>query len=368
MPIKTESTGESQYWYVMRHLEPSVIEKQLRLENDERFSNGRPPLHYIIPFRYLTKVAPLRKTDDAENAPGGSVPDKQDEDIEANNSLREHMHDFVFIMASETEISELLHREWNRSGRLHLRHYRTHYGTPIRIGEEEMRPLIQLFVMQHQRYAFTPYDAGITASEQVHIMSGIFKDYEASVIEVHHTADGVNLTLGIPVFNSEAMLKLYDYPASEVQVVGRMENLLEPCFVQTVETDLLDILRRRIMHRDTVETRQQALDKLSSYGILHYLKFDDGAVHNHFQALMLLCATLRRDKPMRDILISRVGQMLQSVEAPASDEEAFLLAILFVATRKVDYCRTARQYCQTHNVTSQSLKRIMPLVKKMSLR
>ena len=83
---------------------------------------------------------------------------------------------------------------------------------------------------------------------------------------------------------------------------------------------------------------------------------------------MLLCATLRRDKPMRDILISRVGQMLQSVEAPASDEEAFLLAILFVATRKVDYCRTARQYCQTHNVTSQSLKRIMPLVKKMSLR
>lgn len=360
------TADDTQYWYVMTHLEPSLADRLLQSENARRLWLGRPAILYMIPFRYLVKAGIEESWEDEE----GKSRERQQAIREAddNNSLRDSLHSFVFVKATEGEITELTGMDWNRQGRLHLYHYRTKSGTPIRVSQEEMRPFILFFIRQRQRFSFTSYGEEVSANETVHVRRGVFRNRKASVLEVHHTADGISLTLGIPLFRDEVMMKLYDCPLSDVEVPSRMEHLFEPQFVRTLEADLLGILRRRVLHRDTDETRREDVDKLNTYSILHYLKFEDTATHNHFQTLMLLCAVLRRDRQAREALIPTVRGMMDSPMAPATDEEAFRLAVLFFATKDVTHRKTLREYGQTHTVTSPSLSAIMPLVKKMRLR
>ena len=360
------TTADNHYWYVMTHLEPSLIDRQLQSENAERLRNGQATILYVIPFLYMVK-ANVEKG--LENEGQGAQESLQSmKDADDNNSLRNSLHNFVFIKATEDEITDLIGREWNRLGRLHLYHYRTKSGSPIKVSQEEMQPLLNFFIEQHQRFSFTPYSEDIAANETVYIKRGIFKDYKASVIEIHHQADGISLTLGIPLFNSEVMMKLYDYSVSDVEIQGQMEHLFEPQFVKVLESDLFDILRRRVLHRNTDKTFREDMKTLNTYSILHYLKFDDSATHDHFQALLLLCATLRNDSQMKSILIPVVKKMAGEANPPTTDEAAFYTAILFFATKHVDYRRAVREYCQTVAVTSESLAAIMPLVKKMRVR
>lgn len=357
---------DTQYWYVMTHLEPSLIDRQLQVENAERFRKGQATILYVVPFLYMVKARVEIGLEEEEK----SAPERlhSTKDVNDNNSLRGYLHNFVFIKATKDEITELTSRNWNRQGRLHLYHYRTRAGSPIKVCQEEMQPLLNFFIEQHQRFSFTPYSEEIAANEMVYIKRGIFKNYKASVIEIHHLADGISLTLGIPLFNSEVMMKLYDYPVSDVEVRGQMEHVFEPQFVKAFESDLLDILRRRVLHRNTDATFCEDMKKLNTYSILHYLKFGDSVTHNHFQALMLLCATLRNDRQAKENLIPAIREMVSNMDRPATDEEAFYMSILFFATKSVDYRRIVRDYCQTATVASDSLSSIMPLVKKIRLR
>ena len=356
------SADDIQYWYVMTHLEPSLIDRQLQLENAERFRKGQSTFLYVIPFLYMVKAS-VEKGLEEDGLQSQAVKDAAD-----NNSLRNSLYSFVFIKATKDDITELTDRDWNRQGRLHLYHYRTKSGSPIKASQEEMQPLLSFFIEQHQRFSFTPYSEDIAANETVYIKRGIFKDYKASVIEVHHQASGISLTLGIPLFNSEVMMKLYDCPVSDVELRGQLEHILEPQFVRVLESDLLSILRRRVLHRNTDETFREDMEKLNAYSILHYLKFDDCATHDHFQALLLLCATLRGDRQMKSVLVPAVKRRLGDMSLPATDEEAFCMAILFLATKDIDYRRIVREYCQATVITSESLSAVMPLVKKLRVR
>lgn len=350
---------DRQYWYVMTHLEPALIDRQLQLENADRLSRGESALLYVIPFLYMLKAG-VGKGADEEVADGKAAAE--------NNSLRSSLHGFVFIKATPSEIRELTGREWNRQGRLHLYHYRTKSGLPIRACQEEMQPLLSFFIEQHQRFSFTPYGEELSSNETVYIRRGIFKDYRATVLEVRHLGSGVSLTLGIPLFNSEVLMKLYDYPVSEVEVPGRMEHLFEPQFVSAFESDLLGILRRRVLRHGSADMLREDLDRLNTYSLLHSLRFTDSATHAHFQSLLLLCATLRNDVRMKSRLIPSVMKTAGESGPPTTDESAFCMAVLFIATRSVDYRRMVRDYCRTTAVTSESLASIMPLVKKMRVR
>lgn len=367
MPINNEHTADNkQYWYVMQHLDPSIIDRQLTIENEQRSKDGRQALVHIIPFRYLKKATIDRWLADKEDK------DKREkakvQAIADYNNLREYLHDFVFIKASKQEINSLTQSDWNRTGRLHLHHYRTHGGHPIRISDDEMRPLNQLFIEQHQRFSFVPWHEDMSKMETVHIKRGLFANCEANVMELHYTAKGIRLTLGIPVFLGEQNLKLFDCDASDIEVPGRMEHLFNPHFVKSIAENLLDILRRRIMDRDTPEHRLEDQKLLNDYMLFHYLKFDDTAVRNRFQALLLLAASLRRDTQEKKTLIPLVKQMISNPLQPTNEEETFLLAILFEATRDKEYREACKSYCQSHQVQNHALLHLMTIIKRITLR
>ena len=344
------------YWYLMLHLEPQLIDKLLKAENEQRAKDGsRQPVFYLIPFLYLERATP----------PLGSSSDEADD----NNSLRSILHNFVFIKSSKDEIDRLLYSEWNRSGRLHLHYCRASDGQPIRLTEKELTPFIALFVEHRQRFSFRPYGQDTLAQRTVHIKRGLFKDYQAEVIRIIHTADGIKLTLGIPVFNNEFTLELHECADTDVDILGgQADKLFEPYFIEGMERELFSILRRTVFRRYTDETRSQDQKRLDSYSIFNYLKFDDTVKQTHFQTLMLLCATLRRDQEAKATLIRELRSLLRHPDTPLTDEEAFVTAVLFVATRKGPLRKAAKEYCQTHEVTSQALVQLMPLIKEIRTR
>lgn len=369
MLIPIKQNKEIEYWYVMLHLEPQLIEKLLKAENEVRVKeDSKEPFVFLIPFQFLERAI-SNKTFVPESEGKQQGDGKTPDEVAENNSLRNLLHNFVFIKSTRHEIDKLLDCEWNRSGRLHLHYLRTRDGVPIRLTEKEMSPFISLIVEHRQRFSFRPFGKDTLQQRTVHIKKGLFKDYQASVQEVTQTQDGYKLTLAIPVFNNEFMLTLYECADTDVDIPGgQIDQVLEPYFIQGMEKELFSILRRRIFRRETEQTHRQDQKRLDSYSIFNYLKFDDITKQTHFQALLLLCATLRRDKDNKATLVHELASTLTNPEAPHTDEEAFVTAILFVATRKGTLRKAVKEYHQTHEVTHESLQQLMPLIKEIKTR
>ena len=362
-----EQKKKKNYWYLMSHFDPRGIDKMLKYENEERKSQGAPTFLTLIPFLHLERASEIRKTDETSRWDGEIAGDS---DVERHNRLREYLHDFVFIKSSREEIDKILDREWNRNCRLHLRYYRNHNGSPIRLTDKEMAPFITLFVKQRQRFSFRPYGKDTLQQQTVRIKRGMFKNHSASVVKVNQMADGsFRLILSIPVFGNEFSLRMYDCTDADVEVPGgELDQVFSPYFVQGMEEELLSILRRQVFRRETPQTRLQDQERLNSYSGFNYLKFDDANRQIHFQCLMLLCATLRRDKSAKDALVRDIKATIPDPLAPASDEEAFAAAVLFAATKKGMLRKAAKEYSQTHEKKQQVLKQLMPLIKGIKAR
>ena len=288
--------------------------------------------------------------------------------MKENNLLRNDFHFFVFIKATHREIEDLLRASWNTEGRQRLHHCRSHSGKPLRVRNGEMDRLIKLFVEQREKFNFVPVGSDIRLREKVQLRTGIFKDYEASVLKIKYTADGANITLGIPVFNGEYTLQMKDYTVSDIRVPARLQKFLDPSFVSVMERDLISILRHRIKGYVPNEYRAVDAEKLNTYYLLNYLEFSDAVEHRHFKTLMLFCASLRKDNSGKELLVPVVESFVNDIENPSTDEDAFALAVLFEATHNVDYRTIVKNYVKTHTVTFDPLTLMMPLIKDIRVR
>lgn len=354
---KVETVDEDREWFLMRHLDPALIDMQLRHENERRTRMGKSSLLYVIPYQYIKKA----QQDKLQN-------DRYNKEVKKNNLLRNDFHFFVFIKATRTEITELVQSPWNTFGRVRLHHCRSHAGEPLRVKHDEMDRLIKLFVEQREKFNFVPAEDDVRLKEKVQLKTGIFKDYEASVLKIKYSADGANFTLGIPVFNGEYTLQMKNYKVSDIKVPSRLQKYLDPSFVSVMECDLIEILRHRIKGYPPGADRTLDADKLNAYYLLNYLDFTDVAKHRHFKTLMLFCASLRKDKTGKEILIPVVETFVGNKNNVSTDEDAFAFAILFEATHNVDYRTLVKNYVKTHTVTLAPLTSIMPLIKGIRVR
>jgi len=353
MPQKISFDKNKVYWYVMLHPDPALIDHMLQQELAQREQNGGRQFLYIVPYKYLE-----------------SAPDARE--------LRGDLHSFVFIQTTRRDLDYLLSEDWNTKTRLRLHFMRSHSGRPIRLSEQQMSPFIALFVEHRQKYSFRPITADIAPTTLVHIRQGLFKGYDATIVQVRQRGGELRLTLSIPVFSNEVALNLFECPASDVEVPGgEVDQIFRPYFLREMELRLLDILRRRVYRRETDQTRKRDEQQLSTYALFHYLTFDDPAEHRHFQALLLLCAALGRDKALKSTLLPLIREHLPSTGEPTTDEQAFMTAILFVATRKGPLRKSLKDYCQARTTAiansnapdlSPSLRSILPLIKDISSR
>ena len=351
---KTIKDNESLRWYVMLNHHPHVLDLQLQRENARRRldrEEGLPLLEYFIPFCFLTRLS--------EKANKGQV-----ENIENVNNLRQDFHNYVFIHATRQQILHLMGSEWNNSMRSRLRYYRDRCGREVTISDTEMNTLIAVFSELRLRFSLglPVQDLGPDVKVQIR-KEGSFQGQTARIIEVKHTANGISLKLGIPMFNGLKELKLSGLTLADIQTENVTTDIIGTLFIQDRENALTDILERRVRHKETDETRYQDTTMLNNTFLYSYVTVNDPFLSACFHALMLICATLRFDRESVKILVQTVKEQLESDTAFSWETEAWLNASLYISTRDADY-RTAAKQCvrQYPNTASSALRRLISLI------
>lgn len=344
-------------WYVMLSGNPRLLEIQLQRENARRYEHQEeelPMLEYFIPYCFLT-----RQTEREESRLAA--------DIEYANSLREDFHDFAFIHATRRQIALLGDSDWNRTMRSRLCHYRDRQWREVTITEEEKDNLIAVFSEQRIRFSIGLPVADIGPDVKVQVRrKGSFEGQTARIIEVKHTADGISLKLGIPVFNGMKELTLQDFTLEDIQAEGVTEDIIGELFIRETEKTLTGILERRVKHKETDETRRQDATELNHTFLYSYVSISDRNLSAHFRALMLLCATLRFDRESVKALTESVREQMGSSAKTKAKYSPEVLAVmnfsLYIATRDADY-RTAGKECvrQHPECTTDTLRRLMSL-------
>lgn len=352
-------TSNVPVWHVMLHLAPEKIERQLQTENVERQTDGFPLLEYFIPFRFLRHAVPEKFTDHA---------DQQERDAQETNDFRDDLRNFVFIKGTPKEVEKLVISRWNREGRLHLRFYRTRSGTKILIPDREMIPFITLCSEQRQRFTIGPPLKNIQVRESVVIRRGIFKDFPATVLDVQHTAEGISLTLGIPMFSGMKTLHLPAFRTADVRLEKGTTDLLNDHFIDNVESELLAIFRQRILRRETMKHQAKNVATLNSLFHFNYLTMSDEGIHRHFRALMLLCAILRKDTYSAEAIADELASVLGDVTEPATDEQAYIMAVLYLHTRDVRLRTAVKEYRRQQPSCPESLQRLISLISRIKNR
>lgn len=346
-------------WYVMQNANPKLVDFQLKRENAlrQQAKGGKPlQLKYFIPFCFLPH------TSEKEN-------EKQVKAVEEANSLRDDLHDFVFIHATQRGIAKLLDREWNRSMRCRLYHYRDLQRKTVTISDEDMNKLISAFSERRIRFSIGIPVVNIGPDVEVQVIKdGKFKGQTARVIKVRPTTNGIFLLeLGVKMFNGRKELKLHDMTTDDVQSKESAKELVGSRLVRETEASLLGIISRRVNHKETADSQKEDAVTLNHLFLYSYLTVGDFSLNARFLSLMLICATLRYDKDSTKVILQQVEGIMQEHKDLTPDILAYLNFSLYIATRDARYRTAGKQCVQQHpsECASESLHRLMALVGRM---
>lgn len=350
----TAGNASKTYWYLMSYRDPERIDEQLKEINNARRNSGQEEIVYTIPYSYLSRI---------DNREGRK-------DISLNNSLRSYLHYFVFIKSTKTAISRLLDGEWNRRAMNRLSFRYTHSGEPMKMTDKEMQQLMAIISEYHYRFGLREFSESLLTNVKVRMKKGQFRGKVGSVMKITMTGDKTFLTIGIPVFNNEIIMEVGDIPKEDVEMIGGgVDGILTPYLIKEVEGTMIQILRRRIRHQGDDEDRKKDRDLLNTYGdIFRVMDFNDEEEEKRLLALALLNASLRGDADLKRDLIKKAEGIISNPEKISSPYEAFLLAILFVATRKGIYRKTVKEYVNASDTPMPTLRTLMPILKDINTR
>ena len=359
MPEKIH-VGIQERWWVLRHLNPQMVEMQLSRLNGQRASNGMEALVYFIPHQFAKEAVYIKDHGKAYN-----------DMVRENNDLRKALHYYLFVKATEADISALVEGEWNRTAPTRLSMCRSKSGEPLWATARDMDQLIALMSKHREMFSLEPTTDRFQVDDRVMLKTKIFEGYEFYVTKVRKKEHGASLTLELPVFNGRFILKASSVDVSRHRLPVKIQQLLSPGYVEKIEQTLTAIASHRYGRRKTKDSRQQAESDsamLHDLQFLSYMEFDDSKVHNHVKTLMLLHAVLRKDNHAVAHYTPVVQQMLHGSTETMTDEDAFIMAVLYLATHDADYRDAAKHYEQKHKPLAATLTQLIRVIKYVRFR
>ena len=359
MPEKIH-VGIQERWWVLRHLNPKAIDMQLSQLNEQRAANDLEALTYFIPYQFAKEAVYKKANDKAYNKM-----------VKENNDLRSTLHYYLFIKATEPDIYAIVSGEWNRTLRLRLTMCRSKGGEPLWAAAKDMDELIALMSERREMFNLEPSPDGFRIDDKVMLKAKVFRGYEFYVTKVRKKEQGVSLTLELPIFNGRFIVKTKSVDVDRKHLPMKIQEVLSPDYVKKVDQAMVGIVRHRYGRRKSVDNKQQIESDsqiLHDLQFLSYMEFDDSEIHNHVKTLLLLHAVLRKDRRSIEHYVPIVQQMMSNPDVPVNDEDAFMMAVLYLATREVNYRNAAKQYEQKHTMLSEPLSQLMPVIKYIRFR
>lgn len=405
-------------WWLLRHHDPKAIDQALMLQNEQRMAAGLEAFVYVIPHQYI-KEATHKKDDRAYN-----------EEVDLNNSLRSTLHYYLFIKATEKDIRQLVGGEWNRTARYRLMLCRSKNGAPMWARADEIDRLMNLMIRHREMFNLVTAPLDYKVGDTVMLKTKMFEGYEFNIRKFSVHGEGVNLTLEMPLFNGRFVIRTKSKNVSRENLPAKLQQLLSPDYVRQMEQGLIEILRRRyprnkraasLNSKGNIAAQQLPVnskgniaaqhlpvnsegiiaaqhlpvnskgnvtaqhipaplrggvgvgynsdyENLNNFHFISYMKLDDSPEHHHIRALLLFCAALRKDRRAVGQYVPIIEHLLTDKTKATSEEEAFMMAVLYVATHDVAYRDAAKQYQQTHAVASDTLAQLLTIIKYIHFR
>ena len=349
--MDNNSNRSTEPWYVMCHLNPRQIEILLKKESEGQFTKaGRTPqpFRFYIPFLYM----PVSESSETSGY---------------TKELRGDFHNFVFIQASESRVNEIVTSDWNTKARLHLYYYRDHKGMSVVVSDEEIQRLMSAFKDQTLRFFIGQPVDEFTAGDKVILNIASWAGQKGLIKDVSFKKGKLNMTISLNIFNRTKSINFTDLKTGDVTFEDPARaKLFSGNPIDRFEEEVIDILSHRFCHAASTEMVQAdaiRLKRLSAFDRM-YMAEDDTA-YTRFLALKLICTSLRQNKKKKETLQKEVEKRLAGQRVPATDDEAYLMTALFVATRLARYRDAVKAYRNAHPECPDILRRYHSIVKKI---
>lgn len=341
MPMSDDSNKNGRDWYILCHLNPKMISVLLKKENEGEFWNQqkeRPaPFKFFIPYLYAPTA-----------------------------DLRGDFRRFVFVQASARRIDELLHAEWNTRSRLRLFPYRKHDGTEIVARDAEVQKLIRTFQDENLNFYIDKPIEDFEPDDRIIINTGPWAGYEGVVIETKVSDGRAKMKVGLNLFNLVESVVFTNLMTGDVifkdsDKAQLMSN--EP--IVHFEEEVIDILSHRYdkgKSEDVQEADARKLRQLSAFD--RVLVDEEDKDYYRFLSLRLICAALR-GSVKKESLLKEVNRCVGGRTNPETDDEAYMMVALFVATKDADYRTALKDYRSSHPEAHDILRRYLSIIKKM---
>ena len=286
----------------MTHLEPEELEPHLIDQQAKDTEGDSTPLRYFIPYLLLNRLSkPEKEGPDFDSYLISRKSRPVTENEQANDEIRRALRRYVFIQAPKAELDKMLQEYWNK-GRVRLNYYKDIDGIDAIIPDVLMHQFIQACIQRRERFSLSPHVRSIEKGATVTIRRGAFKDLQAEVFQVTHTSSGIRLTLSIEFFAGTQDIRLYDKTLEDIELANDDNFVISNDFLAHVEELLLTILERKVSRYaglDADKARLEDMRKLNLLSIYHTFETTDPQLSTRYDALMLICATLRQDPESR---------------------------------------------------------------------
>ena len=359
-------------WFILTSLDPQDTLWNIERNNEQRVTDGNTAWRFFVPYRFLERKVP----DELPEREGESLLEQgyrnplSKSQVRESNAIRTTLRKFVFVEATERELAEFLAQDWNRLAVKHVQFYRSGERRRVSVAAKEMERFIAACTDLKWRFELFPALDDIQPQEEVILNTTGFRGEKARVLAVTHTKHGIRLTLALDLFSGTMILRLPD--VSEKDIIRRTPTAGEVDhrhLIDRIQSQLLDILARVVLRKQTPETKAADAETLRDIYDCRHHQFADESAQRHFLALMLICASLLRDKEGIRQFTERVALELNTINAKsesraATDTRTYLQVALFIATGKPEYRNAAKAYIATRNPHSEPLRQFVRLIRK----
>ena len=220
----------------MTHLEMARFQKWFSNVNAMRLRDGLPVIQTFYPYDFLRgRIRDTRETADAKQQ---KTTVKADAHVEFRR--------FVFLKATDKDIRDLVYSKENLDSFIRLRRYLDPTGHQALVRDAVMREFFQACLDYRERFELSPSLEGVKALDQVKIISGPYKGYEATVVSIKLVNGRLDLRLAIPMVRGQIDIHRKNVSAKEVVPLNPSDaSALRADFIRYTQDSLLDILSAR---------------------------------------------------------------------------------------------------------------------------
>lgn len=298
---------------------------------------------YFIPAKTIERQSVIKPVSDARQTKSERL---RRETALRSNAIRNTLRNFVFLQIRPTGLAVLSNEPWNGESK-RIFHYRDYSGEEVTVAQKMMTRFIDACMEFGSKLEICTVqdrqESEITQGLTVTVREGALAGLEAEVVALQYKTEGLRFTIAVKLFSNGSVAYVHDRKPEDVIISEKKSYVFNADFIDRIEDSLLNILKRRIKHKESLEELEDNNQQIRSYLQLRNARIDKRDLALRFDALMSICASMLRSSSAKAKYTKLLKRRLKEVRRQSTDDAdqtrslAYLLSALFVSTKAPNY-------------------------------